>query len=108
MQAYQDAAATTMLTLPLLSPSLTHSPGVDGVVFQYNTVPGGNLTNYNGGRTLTHEVGHWLGLLHTFQGGCKSPGDYVDDTAPQASPTNGCPASRDSCTGDDLPDPIHK
>jgi hypothetical protein len=52
------------------------------------------------GTTLTHEVGHWLGLLHTFQGdSCQTsnPNDFVEDTPQQASPTEGCPASRDSC-----------
>lgn len=82
-------------------------PKADGVVVQFNTVPGGGMSNYNGGRTVTHEVGHWLGLYHTFQGGCAAPGDYVDDTAPSASPTSGCPARRDSCSGDSLQDPIH-
>ncbi|CAO1623068.1 unnamed protein product [Parajaminaea phylloscopi] len=84
-----------------------NNPEIDGVVMQFNTVPRGGLEHYNGGRTVTHEVGHWLGLLHTFEGGCAAPGDYVDDTPPSASPTSGCPPKRDSCTGDDLDDPIH-
>ena len=33
----------------------------------------------------------------TLQGGCKEPGDFVKDTNPQATPTDGCPEYRDSC-----------
>jgi hypothetical protein len=47
-----------------------------------------------------HEVGHWLGLLHTFTGGCDDPsGDFVDDTPAQFNETSGCPDIRDSCPG---------
>ncbi|EFZ04213.2 metalloprotease 1 [Metarhizium robertsii ARSEF 23] len=44
--------------------------------------------------TATHEVGHWLGLFHTWQGGCSDDGDMIDDTAPQESPTERCSAVR--------------
>ncbi|KAN0059935.1 hypothetical protein ACQY0O_007908 [Thecaphora frezii] len=86
--------------------SYTSAPKNDGVVIQWNTYPGGSLTGYNLGRTLTHEVGHWLGLYHVFQGGCTSPGDMVDDTPPQSTLTSGCPTSQDSCAGGGV-DSIH-
>lgn len=83
-------------------------PAYDGVIFDYNTVPGGAFEGYNMGRTATHEVGHWLGLYHTFQGGdCEGPGDFVADTPAEAVPNTGCPLARDTCQGDQLLDPIH-
>jgi Pregnancy-associated plasma protein-A len=48
----------------------------------------------NGGRTLTHEMGHFLGLLHTFSenGQCGQDSDYCNDTPPLSSSTTGCPS----------------
>ena len=58
------------------------------------------LNPFHLGRTVTHEVGHYLGLEHTFSGGCSNgytSGDLISDTNPESSPTYGCPGSRTSC-----------
>jgi hypothetical protein len=100
--------------------SYQRASSYDGVVLYWATLPGtgfsfpydpalepdGEIT-YDQGDTGTHEVGHWLGLYHTFQGGCANHGDKVSDTAAEAEPQFFC-AARDSCTGKKWPgmDPI--
>ncbi|MBR9915977.1 MAG: T9SS type A sorting domain-containing protein [Algicola sp.] len=75
----------------------------DGVVSNYtyfgsNDAPGVNIPGaFNLGRTMTHEVGHYLGLYHTFQGGCAGSGDFCNDTPAVDAPNFGCPTTHQSC-----------
>ncbi|RSL49191.1 Extracellular metalloprotease [Fusarium duplospermum] len=64
----------------------------------------------NQGKLATHEVGHWLGLFHPFQGqSCEGDGDFVDDTPMQWEVTNGgCPIGKDSCPDEPGLDSIHR
>ncbi|PPQ73916.1 hypothetical protein CVT24_012781 [Panaeolus cyanescens] len=84
----------------------------DGVVIRFvalpNILPTAGLT----GKTATHEVGHWTGLLHTFETSTNTyycdrlVGDKVDDTPVENGPAQGCPKGRDSCPNDPGLDPI--
>lgn len=83
----------------------------DGVMMRHDVMGsiGTSATSgfNNGGRTLTHEVGHYLGLPHTFDGGCGG-GDNIADTPPAAGPNYGCPLTANTCSNDspNLPDQI--
>jgi hypothetical protein len=84
---------------------------LNGVYVYTQTLPGGTSRPYNLGHTMTHEVGHYLGLLHTFQGGCGGDGgryrdDSVSDTPAEAVPAKGCPIGRDTCPSQEGLDPV--
>jgi len=74
----------------------------EGVVIDYRSMPGGSFTDLNGGKTLTHETGHFFNLYHIWgnDGGDCSSDDFVDDTPNQANHSFGCPSGiqTDSCT----------
>lgn len=93
---------------------LSAQGATDGIVIRADQVGMiGSADQSQAGRTLTHEIGHWLGLYHTFQGGCvgntsatcNSKGDQVCDTPPVTSASFGCQTGKNSCTND-VPDSL--
>lgn len=77
----------------------------DGVVILDESMPGGNTRWYSEGDTLTHEVGHWMMLEHTFAGACSASGDGVSDTPREAYAQFEC-GVYDTCSAPGL-DPVH-
>ncbi|KAL8791187.1 MAG: hypothetical protein Q9213_000144 [Squamulea squamosa] len=81
----------------------------DGCNVLLASMPGGGMQTYDQGKTAVHEVGHWFGLLHTFQdNSCEkgSNGDYIDDTPQEMTATDGCPVGKDTCPGLPGMDPV--
>ena len=102
-------------TLGYARPKTPWATTMDGIVMRYDAfgdVATCGCTNLlpsnNQGKVVVHEVGHYLGLFHTFQGGCTGmtaancdvEGDRVCDTPPVAIANYGCPTpgSINSCT----------
>ncbi|RMI45786.1 zinc metalloprotease [Actinomadura harenae] len=106
LNLYTAAVGSDVLGFSTFPEAYRAKPVLDGVVIDYRAVPGGRFRHYDRGFTAVHEIGHWLGLYHTFENGCRPPGDSVDDTPYEASAAEACPMRKDTCPqpGDD---PIH-
>lgn len=64
----------------------------------------GTNSDENFRRILTHEFGHYLNLIHTFEGGCSGSGDQVDDTPATAVNSSGnCVVTAETCPGAGIP-----
>ncbi|MHA7813899.1 MAG: zinc metalloprotease [Phycisphaerales bacterium] len=101
LNIYTNNGGGALGYVPSLPQSGIAGSNSDRVVILHSTF-GRNApySPFNLGRTVTHEVGHYLGLDHTFAGGCSNSytsGDLIVDTNPESSPTFGCPGSRTSC-----------
>lgn len=77
-------------------------PEEQGVVIMYSSLPGGTATGFNGGKTATHEIGHYFNLYHIWgddNGACTGT-DFIDDTPNQGNSTSGCPGGveTDNCS----------
>jgi len=104
MNIYTTTASGALGYVPFLPANGNVGGNEDRVVVLWESYGEGAPIGppYNLGRTLTHEVGHYLGLFHTFNGGCGSgscynSGDTICDTSPQNNSTFGCTGS--SCSG---------
>ncbi|WP_017580906.1 zinc metalloprotease [Nocardiopsis valliformis] len=97
LNVYTTALDSGLLGYSTFPQNYANHSAQDGVVIAHDTLPGGERDRFNEGHTGTHEVGHWLGLFHTFQNGCQSPGDYVDDTPYEREAAAGCPKGRNTC-----------
>lgn len=66
----------------------------DGVVIlntAFGSIGTGQFGQYNQGRTVTHEVGHWIGLRHIW-GDNNCATDYCNDTPTAQNANYGCPS----------------
>ncbi len=91
-----------------LPDSWVANQNLDGIVYNHqylgytgsSEVSGPTSWQAEMARVLTHEVGHYLNLHHTFENYCSSPGDYVNDTPPvYYHGSNNCDQLGTFCSG---------
>jgi hypothetical protein len=114
VRSIYNSGAGTILGYAQFPWTRNSQPNTDGIIIRYDqvgTIESGSVGQ--GGRTLTHELGHWLGLYHTFQNGCGTEsqsctmqGDQVCDTPPASAANYGCSPNTNSCPADALPDQV--
>lgn len=108
LNIYTNSASGNLGYVPNLPQGGIAGSASDRVVILHSTF-GRNapFSPFNLGRTVTHEVGHYFGLEHTFTGGCSNSytsGDLIVDTNAESNPTFGCPSTRNTCG---QPAPFH-
>ncbi|KAL2036646.1 hypothetical protein N7G274_010596 [Stereocaulon virgatum] len=122
---YRYSPASTLLGYCTLPTNMTYPNGHGGLTefppYDYAT-DGCNVLaasmpqspvkvyGYDLGKTAVHEVGHWFGLLHTFQDNTcdpSDPGDFMNDTPQESISTSGCPTGKNSCPNRAGYDPIN-
>lgn len=92
------STADTLKGLPL-----EQNEYIDGVIIDYRyfgrQIGAVRSPTYCCGRTTTHEVGHWLGLIHTWGDGDGCAEDYVADTPLTKGPnqTTQCRQTYSTC-----------
>ncbi len=111
LNIYTNSAAGYLGYVPDLPQGGIAGSNADRVVCLYSSFGrDAPLDPYDQGRTATHEVGHYLGLYHTFDFGCGSTsscyttGDRICDTNRESDPVFGCPGGSSTCGS---PDPFH-
>ncbi|MEO6774969.1 MAG: M43 family zinc metalloprotease [Kofleriaceae bacterium] len=100
-----DSGQPALLGYATFPFDLAHTPSQDGVVLTYASVGlNAAYAPYDLGASATHEIGHWFGLFHTFQGGCGtankpySTGDLISDTVAEATDATNCTAHASGCS----------